>query len=90
VPFQNNEDFQKKSPNAIALECRQSLNHVAVVSSLVEHGRVKAPLQGIVLNLPLTADTSAKLRLILFLQDGKTGRVLGSTEIIFNRPRAGA
>lgn len=67
----------------------RSLNHVAVVRSLVELARVEAPLKDYVLNLPLAADTPEKMRLILFLQDGRTGRVLGSAEILFNRPQAG-
>ena len=65
------------------------LNHVAVVRSLVELARVGTPLKGSVLNLPLAADTPEKMRLILILQDGKTGRVHGSTETLFNRPQAG-
>jgi hypothetical protein len=67
----------------------RSLNHVAVVRSLVELAKVEAPLKDYALNLPLAADTPEKMRLILFLQDGKTGRVLGSTEIPFSRPQAG-
>jgi len=65
----------------------KSLSHVAVVRSLEELGASPKDYR---LELPLPADTPEKLRLILFLQDGKTGRVLGSTEIIFNRPKAGA
>jgi len=65
----------------------KSLSHVAVVRSLVELG---APLKDCALHLSLPGDTPAKMRLILFLQDGKTGRVMGSTEIIFNRSKAGA
>jgi len=65
----------------------KSLSHVAVVRSLVELG---APLKDYALRLSLPGDTPEKMRLILFLQDGKTGRVMGSTEIIFNRSKAGA
>ena len=67
----------------------KSLSHVAVVRSLVELERVDDPLRDDAINLPLAADTPEKLRLILFLQDGRTGRVLGSTEILFNRPMEG-
>jgi len=65
----------------------KSLSHVAVVRSLVELG---APPKDYALRLSLPGDTPEKMRLILFLQDGKTGRVMGSTEIIFNRSKAGA
>lgn len=65
----------------------RSLSHVAVVRSLVELG---APPKDYRLKLPLPVDMPEKMRLILFLQDRKTGRVLGSTEILFNRSKAGA
>jgi hypothetical protein len=65
------------------------LGHVAVVRSLVEIARVEAPLRGFALKLPLAADTAEKNRLILFLQDEKTGWIMGSIQIPFERPKAG-
>jgi len=63
----------------------KTLGHVAVVLSLLE---LATPFRDHLLALPLAADTPVKMRLILFLQDGKTGRVLGSTEIMFDRSKA--
>jgi hypothetical protein len=59
----------------------RTLRHVAVVRNLVEVSKTGSALerQPIQLKLPAGAQPQAKMRLVLFLADSRTGQILGAT-----------